>query len=189
MSNKKLLLPCFEKRPWVECGGSKHKYSVPKFELDFCPDHWGSPFGLKLHETVSYVIKQDLHRERNIFRTFAPSTTSVIPLYYPIGAYCVTFSYHPSIQPQVLDFLPNGSAPHPWRVQPQTRWGASDKPWFLVYCPKYLVCSLFVFAQRKAILYSLLCVHQQHTCTLKARESMQFARFVPVFNEFALQAA
>jgi hypothetical protein len=24
---------------------------------------------------------------------------------------------------------------------------------------------------------------------LKARESMQFARFVPVFNEFALQAA
>jgi hypothetical protein len=26
------------------------------FELDFCPDHWGSPFGLKLHEISSYVI-------------------------------------------------------------------------------------------------------------------------------------
>jgi hypothetical protein len=45
-----------EKRPWVECGGSICKHSVPKFELDFCPDHWGSPFGLKPHETSSYVI-------------------------------------------------------------------------------------------------------------------------------------
>ena len=23
---------------------------MPKFELDFCPDHWGGPFGPKLHE-------------------------------------------------------------------------------------------------------------------------------------------
>ena len=27
-----------EKRPWVDCGGSIRKHSVPKFELDFCPD-------------------------------------------------------------------------------------------------------------------------------------------------------
>ena len=45
-----------EKRPWVECGGSIREHSVPKFQFDFCPDHWGSPFGLKLHETSSYVI-------------------------------------------------------------------------------------------------------------------------------------
>ena len=49
-----------EKRPWVECGGSIRKHSVPNFELDFCPDHWGSPSGLKtglrLHEISSYDI-------------------------------------------------------------------------------------------------------------------------------------
>ena len=44
------------KRPWVECGGSIRKHSVPTFELDFCPDHLGGPFGLKLHETSSCVI-------------------------------------------------------------------------------------------------------------------------------------
>jgi hypothetical protein len=45
-----------EKRPWVECGGLIRKHSVPKFELDFCPDHWCSPLGLKIHETSSYVV-------------------------------------------------------------------------------------------------------------------------------------
>jgi len=72
-----------EKRPWVECDGSIRKHSVPEFanfELDFCPDHWGSPFGLKLHKTSSYLVTdmlfKRLHRKRNNFRTFTPSTTS-----------------------------------------------------------------------------------------------------------------
>jgi hypothetical protein len=29
---------------------------VPKFELRFCPGHWGGPFGSKLHEPSSYII-------------------------------------------------------------------------------------------------------------------------------------
>ena len=29
---------------------------MPKFELYFCPDHWGGPFGgPKLHEPSSYI--------------------------------------------------------------------------------------------------------------------------------------
>jgi hypothetical protein len=44
-----------EKRPWVECGGSIRKHSVPNFELGFCTDRWGVPFGLKLHKTWNYV--------------------------------------------------------------------------------------------------------------------------------------
>ena len=75
------------------CGGSIRKHSVPKFELDFCPDHWGSPFGLKLHETSSYVIN-DLHRKRNISRTFALLTTSgnfhrVFLMVFFLGQQCI----------------------------------------------------------------------------------------------------
>jgi hypothetical protein len=29
---------------------------VPKSALDFYPNHWGGPFGLKFHEPSSYVI-------------------------------------------------------------------------------------------------------------------------------------
>ena len=44
-----------EKRPWLGRGGLICGNSMPKFELDFCPDHWGSPLDLKLHETSSSV--------------------------------------------------------------------------------------------------------------------------------------
>jgi len=30
--------------------------SVPKFELDFCPDHWVGPFGPKLHLVISFKL-------------------------------------------------------------------------------------------------------------------------------------
>jgi len=36
---------------------------MPKFELDFCPDHWGGPFDPKLHEPSSYIIQHDLHKK------------------------------------------------------------------------------------------------------------------------------
>ena len=39
---KEVLQSCFEMKrgpgPWVECGGSIRKHSVPRFELDFCPE-------------------------------------------------------------------------------------------------------------------------------------------------------
>ena len=38
-------------------GGLLCGNSVPKFELDFCPDHWGGPFDPKLHEPSSYIIQ------------------------------------------------------------------------------------------------------------------------------------
>ena len=57
---KEVLLSCFE----VKRGPGKSvvaqyiniQYSVPKNELIFCSDHWGGPFGFRLHETSSYVI-------------------------------------------------------------------------------------------------------------------------------------
>jgi len=38
-------------------GGLLCGNSVPKFELDVCPDHWVGPFGSKLHEPSSYIIQ------------------------------------------------------------------------------------------------------------------------------------
>ena len=40
-----LVLFWDEKRPWLGRGGLWCGNSVPKFELYFCPDHWGGPFG------------------------------------------------------------------------------------------------------------------------------------------------
>jgi hypothetical protein len=58
------------KRPWVECGGSIRKHSVPKFELDSCPDHWGSQLGLKLHETSSYAVYTRFASKKEHFQDF-----------------------------------------------------------------------------------------------------------------------
>jgi hypothetical protein len=43
-----------EKRSCVGRGGLLCGNSVPKIELDFCPDQCCGPFGPKLHETSSY---------------------------------------------------------------------------------------------------------------------------------------
>jgi hypothetical protein len=45
-----------ENRSCLGRGGLLCENSVPKFELDFCPDHWGSLFGPKPHEPSSYII-------------------------------------------------------------------------------------------------------------------------------------
>ena len=66
-----------EKRPWLGRGGLLCGNSVPKFELDFCPDHWVGPFGPKLHETSRYIIHNNwLASKKSHFRTFAPLTPS-----------------------------------------------------------------------------------------------------------------
>ena len=49
---------------------------MPKFELDFCPDHWGGPFGPKHHEPSSYIIITWFESKKSHFRTFAPLTPS-----------------------------------------------------------------------------------------------------------------
>ena len=46
-----------EKRSCLGRGGLLCGNSVPKFELNFCPDHWSGPFGPKLHEPSSYIIQ------------------------------------------------------------------------------------------------------------------------------------
>ena len=45
-----------EKKPWLGCCGPKREFSVPKFELRFCPGHWGRPFCLKFCEPSSHII-------------------------------------------------------------------------------------------------------------------------------------
>jgi hypothetical protein len=44
-----------EKRPWLGRDGLQCGNSVPNFKLDFYPDHWGGPFGPKLHEPSSCI--------------------------------------------------------------------------------------------------------------------------------------
>ena len=46
-----------KKRPWLGRGGLECGNPVPEIELYFCPDHWGGPFGPKLHEPSSYIIQ------------------------------------------------------------------------------------------------------------------------------------
>jgi len=65
-----------EKRPWLGRGGLKCGNSVPKFELDFCPDHWGGPFGPKPHEPSSYIIQTWFASKKSHFRTSALLTPS-----------------------------------------------------------------------------------------------------------------
>jgi len=58
-----------EKRSWLGRGGLWCGYSVPRFELDFCPDHWGGPFGPKLHDMNHHLVvsfKHDLHQKSHI---------------------------------------------------------------------------------------------------------------------------
>jgi hypothetical protein len=55
-----------EKRPWLGRGGLLCGNSVLKCELEFCPDHWGGPFGPKFHEPSSYIIQHDLYQESHI---------------------------------------------------------------------------------------------------------------------------
>jgi len=89
-----------EKRPWVECGGSIRKHLVPKFELDFCPAHWGSPLGLKLHETSSYVIKYELHRKK--------TCSGLLLRRPPLKKYSVFTSFwvQPPPLPRLTSYLP-----------------------------------------------------------------------------------
>jgi len=75
-----------EKRLWLGSGGLKCENSVPKFEQESHPDHWGGPIDPKLcgpsscvHQTWSASIK-------SYFSTFAPSTPSGIIRY---GLYAV----------------------------------------------------------------------------------------------------
>ena len=65
-----------EKRSCLGRGGLKCGNSVPKFELDFCPDHWGGPFGPKLNEPSSYIIQPWFLSKKSHSRTFAPWTSS-----------------------------------------------------------------------------------------------------------------
>ena len=46
-----------EKRSCLGRGGLLCGNSVPKLVLDFCPDHWGGPFGPKLYKPSSYIIQ------------------------------------------------------------------------------------------------------------------------------------
>ena len=70
-----------EKRPCLGRGGLLCGNSVPKFELYFCPDHRGGPFGPKLHEPSSYIIQTWFASKKSHFRTFAQLTPSGIIVY------------------------------------------------------------------------------------------------------------
>ena len=77
-----------EKRSCLGRGGLLCVNSVPNFELDFCPDHWGGPFVPKLHEPSNYIIQTWFVLKKSHFRTYAPSTPSIIFLML-IGRLCV----------------------------------------------------------------------------------------------------
>jgi len=49
---------------------------VPKFELDFCQDHWGGPIDPKLCGPSSYVNQTWFASKKHISRTFAQLTPS-----------------------------------------------------------------------------------------------------------------
>jgi len=55
-----------EKRSCLGRGGLLCGISVPKFELDFCPVHWGGPIGPKLHEPSSCIIQHYLYQKSHI---------------------------------------------------------------------------------------------------------------------------
>jgi len=65
-----------EKRLWLGSGGLKCENSVPKFEREFHPDHWGGPIDPKLCGPSSYVHQTWSASKKSHFRTFAPSTPS-----------------------------------------------------------------------------------------------------------------
>ena len=90
---QKVLLSCFEvKRPWEKRCGSIHKYSVPKNELIFCPDHWGGLFGPKLCEPSTYVILFWCASKKSRFQTFTQLTPSAkLPCIHRIYMVLVTY--------------------------------------------------------------------------------------------------
>ena len=57
-------------------GGLKCENSVPNFELEFHPDHWGGPIGPELCGPFKYVHQIWSASKTSHFRTFAPSTPS-----------------------------------------------------------------------------------------------------------------
>ena len=65
-----------KKKPWLGCCGPKREISVPKFELRFCPCHWGGPFCLKLCEPSRYIIWSWFASKKSHSRTFAQMTPS-----------------------------------------------------------------------------------------------------------------
>ena len=48
--------------------------SMPKFELRFCPGHWGGPIDPKLCGPASYVDQIWSEAKKSQSRTFAQST-------------------------------------------------------------------------------------------------------------------
>ena len=79
-----------EKGFWLGSGGLKCENSVPKFERESHPDHWGGPIDPKLCEPSSYVHQTWSASKKSHFRTFAPSTPSGI-LGREITRYTVTY--------------------------------------------------------------------------------------------------
>ena len=71
-----------ENRLWLESGGLNCENSVPKFEQESHPDHWGGPIDPILCGHLVMFIKHGLHQKKSHFRTFAPSTTSAICYYF-----------------------------------------------------------------------------------------------------------
>jgi len=55
-----------EKRSCLGRGGLLCGSSVPIFELDFCPDHWGGPFGPNLMNHLVLSFKHDLYQKSHI---------------------------------------------------------------------------------------------------------------------------
>ena len=83
-----------EKRSYLGRGGLLCENSVPKFVLDFCPVHWGGPFGPKLHEPSSYIIQTWFVSKKSHFRTFAPLTPSgIFTWWFPCQNYRVCTVY------------------------------------------------------------------------------------------------
>ena len=65
-----------EKRLWLGSGGLNCENSVPKFEQESHPDHWGGPIDPKLCGPFSYVHQTWSASKKSHFRTFAPLTPS-----------------------------------------------------------------------------------------------------------------
>jgi len=65
-----------EKRLWLGSGGLKCDNSVPKFEQESHPDHWGGPIDPKLCGPSSYVYQTWSASKKSRFRAFALSTPS-----------------------------------------------------------------------------------------------------------------
>ena len=65
-----------EKNPWLGCYGPKRDISMPRFELRFCPGHWGGLFCPILCEPSSYIVWTWFASKKSHSRTFAQMTPS-----------------------------------------------------------------------------------------------------------------